>query len=96
MKMMMNDFKLHDDAASNDGENYQSIDLFLFFAELSRCRQMIQRRGVFFFWKKIWKVRIWGKSIGFWGSKDDGVAWCMMDDHPETPGTATSPNEKNQ
>ena len=44
----MNDFKLHDAAASNDGKNYQSVDLFLFFAELSRCRQMIQRGGVFF------------------------------------------------
>ena len=42
----MNDFKLHDAVASNDGKNYQSIDLFLFFAELSRCRQMIQRGGL--------------------------------------------------
>ena len=57
----MNDFKLHDDAASNDGENYQSIDLFLFFAELSRCRQMIQRRGVFFFEKKTLKSSNLGK-----------------------------------
>ena len=45
--MIMNDFKLHNAVTSNDGENYQSIDLFLVFAELSRCRQMIQRWGCF-------------------------------------------------
>ena len=56
----MNDFKLHDDAASNDGKNYQSIDLFLFFAELSRCRQMI-RDGGCFLWEKILKSSNLGK-----------------------------------
>ena len=48
----MNDFKLHNAVTSNDGKNYQSIDFVLFFAELSRCRQMIQRRGCFFLEKK--------------------------------------------
>ena len=62
MKMIMNDFKLHDDAASNDGENYQSIDLFLFFAELSRCCQIIQG-GVFFFEKKTLKSSNLGEIV---------------------------------
>ena len=48
----MNDFKLHNAVTSNDEKNYQSSDLFLFFAELSRCRQMTQRGGGCFFGEK--------------------------------------------